>query len=322
MVVHLHRVSVCLESEAAVVQQCWQRLFAGWLGADSSAVQARLQLSLVEELPALPDLSPFFVDAAGLRDGVRLLAVYGWEGGVLLDYWGGARVQVPLAGGDPFVRGEVLPQALAYGRLEDITFTSLAPCLRRHDFFLVHAFGAARGDRCVLVVGPSGSGKTTTGLSLVLAGWELLANDILLIELRPDGVYALPTPGGLSIREETLRLLPDCRSLVSDAAWAQGKYELTNQQVLYGRRPDPRRVSAIYFCQVEERERAEIRPLSQAMALARLMEQSVDRWDEAMLDRHVGVLQELSQQVEAYSLRLGGDVWRLPELLGGGGRGE
>ena len=315
MVVHLHRVSVYLQSEAAVVQQYWQRLFAGWLVAGSSAAQARLQLSLVEELPALPDLSPFFVDAAGLPDGVRLLAVYRWAAGVLLHYWGGAMVHVPLAEKRPFLSGHVLPQALLYGRLEDITFTSLAPCLRRHGYFLVHAFGVGKDGRCILIVGPSGSGKTTTGLSLVLAGWELLANDILLIEARPDGIYALPTPGGFSIREETLALLPDCQSLLADAPWTQHKYELTNQQVLNGRRPEPGRVSAIYFCQVEERERAETRPLSQAVTLARLMEQSIDRWDEAMLDEHMSVLQKLSQQAEAYTLHLGRDVFRLPELL-------
>jgi hypothetical protein len=93
------------------------------------------------------------------------------------------------------------------------------------------------------------------------------------------------------------------------------RYELTNQQVLLGRRPEARRISAIYFCQVEGGKRTAIRPLSQALALARLMEQSIDRWDEAMLDRHMTVLQKLSEQAETYALHLGRDVLQLPELL-------
>ena len=316
MDVRLHQFCVRLQSESAVIQHYWQGLFAGWLATDSSEVEAQFQLSLVEQLPALPNVPPVFADADDLPDGVGLLSVY-WEDKavVLLHYLEGAMVHVPLAEKRPFLNGHLLPQALHYGRLEDITFTSLAPSLRRRGYFLLHAFGVCQNGRCLLIVGPSGSGKTTTGLNLVLAGWELLANDILLIEARSDGIYALPTPGGLSIREETLTLLPHCRSLVAGMPYVRQKYELTNQQVLNGHRPTPRRVSAIYFCQIEEREDVEIRPLSQAMSLARLMEQSIDRWDEAMLETHVTVLQKLSQQAAAYTLHLGRNVHQLPQLL-------
>lgn len=315
MHVHLHRFNVQLHSEAAPIQQYWQRLFAGWLD-DSSQAQACLQLSLVEKLPAVPDLPLVFADVDDLPDGVGLLSVYKrGAGSVLLHYEAGAMVDVPLAETKSVLTGYVLPQALQYGRLEDITFTSLAPCLRRCGYFLVHAFGACQGNHCCLIVGPSGSGKTTSGLSLVLAGWELLANDVLLIEDRPDGIYALPTPGGLSIRAKTLILLPGCQPLVAGTPCVQQKYELTNQQVLNGHRPDPRRVSAIYFCQVEETEKTAMRPLSQAVALARLMEQSVDRWDEALLDGHMTILQKISQQAAAYTLYLGRDIYQLPQLL-------
>jgi energy-coupling factor transporter ATP-binding protein EcfA2 len=203
---------------------------------------------------------------------------------------------------------------LAYGRLEDITFTSLAPALRRCGYYLVHAFGAVRDGRCVLLIGPSGSGKTTTGLSLILEGWQLLANDTLLIEAREDGIYALSTPGGLTVRPQTLTLLPACRPLLGDAPLLHGGYTLTNQQLA-----DPTttaaRITAVYFCQIEDREQSVRRPLSQAVALARLMEQSVDRWDEAMLTQHIAVLHQLSQQTAAYTLHLGRDVPRLPHLF-------
>jgi hypothetical protein len=49
--------------------------------------------------------------------------------------------------------------------------------------------------------------------------------------------------------------------------------------------------------------------------MARLMEQSIDRWDEAMFETHMTILQELSQQAAAYTLHLGRDVARLPDLL-------
>jgi hypothetical protein len=316
MDVYLHQFCIHLQSEAKAVQQYWQRLFAGWFEGNSPSAEVQLSLALVEALPSLPDLPPFFLDGNDVNRG-GLLAAYRWEErGVLLHYLEGAVVRVPLAEARPCLTGHIIPQVLRHGRLDDITFTRFAPCLRRHGDFLVHAFGVCDADgRCVLIVGPSGSGKTTTGLSLILAGWELLANDILLIERRADGIYALSTPGGLSIREETLKLLPDCERLLTDVPCVQHRYELTNQEMLNGRRPEAKRISAVYFCQVEERERTEIRPLSQAVAMARLMEQSIDRWDEAMFETHMTILQELSQQAAAYTLHLGRDVARLPDLL-------
>jgi serine kinase of HPr protein (carbohydrate metabolism regulator) len=59
---------------------------------------------------------------------------------------------------------------LRNGRFEDVTFTSLAPLLRRHGYYLLHAFAAVKEGHAILLVGPSGSGKTTTGLHLLEAG--------------------------------------------------------------------------------------------------------------------------------------------------------
>ena len=296
------------------MQAHWQRLFRGWMKDEQA--DATLHLSLVDKLPELPHEPPFFVDDAGLPDDVGLLSVY--EQGVdevLLHYLDGAVVQVPLVAKRPFLTGYLLPKAVHYGRLEDITFTSLAPFLRRQGYYLLHAFGVCKDGRCLLFVGSSGSGKTTTGLSLVLAGWQLLANDILLLEARADGVYALPMPGGLTIRKGTLELLPKCQRLVTHIPCVQGKYALTNQQINMDRMPEATRVSAVYFCRIEEREMSQKRPLSSALALVHLMEQSVDRWDRQVLNKHISILEQLSQQATNFSLHLGRDVAQLPSLL-------
>jgi hypothetical protein len=274
-----------------------------------------LQLALVETLPPLPELLPFFVDGSQLPGSMGLLSVYGQGEEVLLHFGDGALVQVRLAAARPFLAGHILAKAVGYGRLEDITFTTLAPFLRRQGYFLIHAFGVYREGHCLLFVGASGSGKTTTGLSLVLAGWQLLANDVLLLEARPDGVYALPTPGGLSIREGTVGLLPECQTLLAEAPSVLDRYDLTNQQLWRGQVPVAARVTAVYFCQIEGGEVSVRRPLSQAVALTQLMEQSIDRWDQAMLNAHITLLHQLSQQAESFSLHLGHDVLQLPDLL-------
>ena len=316
MIVNLHDLSIALHCEAQMVRDYWQQLFAGWTRVGEFNASVELHLSLVNSLPTPPEKVPFFVDTDALEVDVGLLSVYQQtHDEVLLYYKDGAVVCVPLADERPLLTGHVIAKALQYGRLEDITFTSLAPFLRRRGYYLVHAFGASKDGHCVLIVGASGNGKTTTGLSLVMAGWELLANDVLLIEVRGDGVYALPTPGGLSIREETLDLLPACTKLISDTPNVQGKYNLTNQHVWQKHVPKAARITAVYFCQIEERMVSQKRPLSPAFALAHLMEQSIDRWDEKMLKGHITVLEKLSQQSACFTLHLGKDVPNLPYLL-------
>jgi len=58
-----------------------------------------------------------------------------------------------------------------------------------------------------------------------------------------------------------------------------------------------------------------VHPLSRAIALAHLMEESLDRWDEATLPPHVELLHGLSQQIKAYKLQLGQDVAQLVKVI-------
>jgi hypothetical protein len=203
---------------------------------------------------------------------------------------------------------------MRHGRFEDITFTSLAPLLRRAGYFLVHAFAAAKDGQGVLSGGPSGSGKTTTGLSLLLDGGQLLANDVLLLQQRADGVYALPTPGAIGIRPPTLRLLPKLRELVGDLS-GSGQIDVTPSLFDWVQWAEPVRVTAVYFPQIESRPQSRLEPQNRAICLAQLMAESVDQWDKAMLLDHMAILQQISQQAAPYILHLGQDAAELPKLL-------
>jgi hypothetical protein len=315
MFLHLHKLRIALQSEDVLIQQQWQQLLAGWIGAAETA-DMTLQLQLTNELPPLPAGAPFFTDSHHLPDSVGILSAYEQAGGVLLHYLDGGLVQVPLtAVPHPCASGVVLPAVMAYGRFEDVTFTSLAPLLRRRGYYLVHAFAACKDGRCVLIVGPSGSGKTTTGLSLLLAGWQLLSNDMVLLEERRDGVYALPTPGGVSIRQQSLTLLPGLQAIIGDIPLVNGKYELIGQQLVNGRWPEAARITAVYFPQIEERQETAVSPHSPALCLAQLMEESMDRWDGATFMDHMNILQKISQQAAAYRLHLSPNLSQLSAII-------
>ncbi len=314
MLLTLHDLTIQLASDTAVIHQQWRQLFGGWPLADStaSAPDMVLQLELVDKLPPLPHSPPYFEDDLGI------LAVYrGAEDIARLHYLDGALVDVPLHTKTttiPTASGFLTQQTLDDGRFEDITFTSLAPLLRRRGYFLVHAFAAVKDGRALLIVGPSGSGKTTTGLSLLLAGWKLLANDVLLLKEEPDGIYALATPGAIGIRPQTLALLPQLRQLTKDLA-IHGQTDVTQALSAVVKWGEAGRVTAVAFPQIEQRQSSALSPQNRAICLARLMSQSVDQWDAAMLPAHMTILQKLSQQAAAHILHLGRDVERLPALL-------
>lgn len=294
MYLHLGDLAVELSSPDPAVHQAWQRGGQGFLTPSLPAGQPHLTLQL-HTAPTIdpPAGQPIFHHPQNLLD------VYP---GPLLYFPGAARVQLPPleAEGLPVVQGVVTAAALVNGRLEDIIFTSLAPLLRRRGYFLAHAFAAGREGEAALLVGPSGSGKTTTGLRLVLQGWTLLANDVVLLQHRPDGVYALPTPGEINIRRPTLALLPQLAGYVDQDSGAL--LRLRREGMLEtGREHPPQRIARLYFLRLaREGELGAIRPENTAIALARLLEESADRWDTPTLPAHLACLQQLSEQAGCY----------------------
>ena len=317
----LHKLGIHLQSEHTVIRDHWQHLFHQWFQESLSVIDIVFRLQWVEALPTLPQAALLFSDSQSLPDDVGLLSVYQAMGeDVWLHFRSGALVKVPLykespQDNTPIVSGVMTKQALTYGRFEDITLTSLAPLLRRRGYYLIHAFAVQKNGRAILIVGPSGSGKTTAGLSFCLNGWDLLANDAVLLESRTDGVYALPTPGGIGLRAPTCTLLPGLRPLVDDAPLFDNKYYIERTRLLDGRRPQPARVTMIYLPHVAHQANHHLQKQTQALCLAHLMAESMDRWDPSKFSAHLTLLQQMCQQAPAYILHLGHNMGQLPQWL-------
>ncbi len=317
MFLTLHDLCIELSSSSDHARAQWQQLFAGWLQPKAAAVHARLHLSVQDELPDLPATTPYFSDALHLTAEPGILTVYrDGDEGVWLHYLDGALVYVPMrnAAGNA-IRGVILLRAMDNGRFEDVTFTSLAPALRRHGYFLVHAFAASKNGRCALIVGTTNSGKTTTGLNLLLNGWQLLANDIVLLQQRGREVHALPTPGIVNIRPRTVTLLPQLRPLLASKQIMYGQYNITGEELVNGRWSAPCPVTHIYFPYIEPRPHSTRHERNRAVALAHLMAESMDRWDEDTLPEHLNLLQRLVRQANAYEIHLGQDMTQIPPLF-------
>lgn len=320
MFLRLHQLCIHLQSQDDLINQGWNHLFAMWPDEGETAVDIQLNLTLADSLPPLPNEAPYFTDSHLLPNGIGILSVYrGEENRAWLHFLDGALVDVPLpvnpADADLLAVGAVMPQAIGRGRFEDITYTSLAPLLRRRRYYLLHAFAAAKDGRAVLIVGPSGSGKTTTGLCLLLNGWRLLANDILLLEERDGQVFALPTPGSIGVRPQSADLLPQLRPFIANAPATSMQIDVTEHFIGNGRWADPAPIEAIYFPQIREQTNSARRLEQRAICLAQLMAESIDRWDGAMLPAHMALLERLSQQAVPYQLALGREMSQLPQLF-------
>lgn len=223
------------------------------------------------------------------------IAVFEHSDGITLHFGLGALVRIYLPSGrwveTHYIQAAITPNLLRSGRLEDVLFASLAPILRRHGTFLAHAFAVTRGQYATLLVGPSGSGKTTSGLALIAAGWGYLANDVTMLQLQENLVVSLPTPGLKNIWTS------------ADKSEAATRLYFSPDQIVSGW-AEAAPVSRICFPEIAFSDDSHIKPIRKAVALAILIENSIDRWDQEYLSEHILLLEALCQQSECFKLFL------------------
>lgn len=317
MQVNLHGLDLVLESDSRRIRGEWGRLYAPFLAdgcsePESWSGQVCCRLHLALSVPSPPTEEPCYSQPD--------LAVYQDGGAYLLHLPRVAQLCVDPAMG--LVSGVIAPAALdTYGAFEDINAIGLSPLFRRNGRVLIHAFAAAISGRAVLLVGDNASGKTTTGLSLLSAGWKLIANDATLLGEQSDRVIAYAYPGLLSAHGDALQRIPVLRPLLSDPAAMPArpgwKYVFDAQDHF----PAPwlweAEVAAVCLLQLDS-ERGQsghhLTSISPAVAVGQLLPHSVDRWDQETLDLQIDLVHRLAQ-VPIYRLRLGRDVLALPQLM-------
>ena len=312
MLLRLSDANIHLISDSKPIRASWQSIFANG-PRDSLGNTAAAQLSL--KLALGDNIQPPLAEHRIYRDPRNIVDVYEESGNTFaLHFRAGALVRLAPDRSNS-ATGQVDAAQYNDALLEDVTYTALAPLLRRRRRYLLHAAAVHNTAGAVLMVGPTQSGKSTTGLALVLAGWKHLASDVILLSSPHGQVIAHPTVGLLSARPKSFRLLPDLRRLLPDPRPSgpvrDVRYLMLSQE--HWGRPAP--VVAICFPELTAAERSTIQPMPASVALARLMEESVDLWDSASLSKHMTFLESLCRQAPAYRLSLAPDVENLPKLM-------
>ena len=319
--IKLGGISAELTSTDQQIHTWWQLQFGDFLHVQPfDTVKLCIQMHKVSELPPRPATKPFYVDQRLDVEGCHhsILEVFQIENaGLILHFFDGGLVQLSLERGSAEIW--ITPAVFPSGRFEDVTLVALQVLLRTHGAYMVHASGVANANGAMLFVGGSGSGKTTTCLNLLLNGWQMLANDVVIIKRDGEQIMAWPVPDTITLRPKTDTLLPKLRPFIDDPYRVDGVTLPTNMlpthQLVQGNWSPPTPVRAICFPTIVPQTSTSTRPQIRAISLALLMQESIDRWDQAALNGHSDMLQAVCQQAACFALQLGNDMLQQRQVL-------
>ena len=126
----------------------------------------------------------------------------------LLRHW--IRPQVVVEG-DHRLDGTV-PMALRHGLLALEMAMNMQVALGERRHLLLHAAAVERGGRAAILPGESGSGKSTLAALLGEAGWRLLADEFVMIDLASGLIR--PFPRAISLKNQSIAAM---EAVVADA---------------------------------------------------------------------------------------------------------
>lgn len=289
---------VSLRSDSIVVIEAWSTVFGEVWREETAVSPISLTLDLVEQLPAWPAQFDF-------QESVSGLGVVRQEDGVALYFAAGAYCFVP--NGSDQLHGQIVADCLPH--IEEITYTFLASAYRRHGQFLIHAFAAKKNSELLLLIAPSGGGKTTTGLALLQHGYRLVANDTAVLTQADNTISAHAVPEMIHVRQNSFALLGLPSNATAPLPTTQFLQAHGFESATAGA------ITAVYFLDLKPELPCEKRPFPKPIALAKLLEASVDRWDKASLTAHTAFLTQLCERADMFQLRIGYDMKRVWQVI-------
>ncbi|MEA2335153.1 MAG: hypothetical protein QOG40_1643 [Solirubrobacteraceae bacterium] len=153
-----------------------------------------------------------------LSDGVRLTVERGRAGDVLFSYGDRARFRLDPSRERlqcaPVDRADAAWQRVLIGNVLCKVSVMLG-------YEALHAAAVDSPHGALALLGPSGVGKTTLALELVRRGWDLLADDALIVARSPLGVLAYPGGAHVSVAETGSRAVGGLGSALARPARKQ-----------------------------------------------------------------------------------------------------
>jgi hypothetical protein len=202
---------------------------------------------------------------------------------------------------------------------------TLIPLLAEFGLWGLHAAAIAPKDQRsgLLLVGPNGCGKSTSCMSALLAGWQMVGEDCLLLQRTEDGFTTHSLYRSFCLTEQSYRLLP---TLPAPRQWPAGEPPSTKAVVIVPgsaegglmRRSLPvvTLVFPVIDGQASSSRWSSISPMDARRRLMpglRLMRQLEPEHRRA----HFNACAPLADALPAVRLDLGTDVQAVPQALSG-----
>jgi hypothetical protein len=193
----------------------------------------------------------------------------------------------------------------------------LIETLRRRGLFNIHAAGAARNGRALLIAGPSGAGKTTLSIALARAGFDFLGDDTLFLTRAGDGLQVCAFPDEVDVTASTAEFFPELASLTASPrqpGWPKWSFRVESAfggtRIAWAAEP-----AAIVFPRMVDEPKSCLEPLSGQRGLLELLPNILLTHPDAC-QAHLRILADLTSHVPCYELAMNRDVLALPALLG------
>ncbi|SEO53357.1 HprK-related kinase A [Aquisalimonas asiatica] len=175
-----------------------------------------------------------------------------------------------------------------------------------HHYLVLHAAAAEREGRTYLFPGASGSGKSTLVAALMLSGWRLLTDELVLLDVDTGAVQPFPRPLGL--KNAAIHVI---QRDFPQAVLGEPVNDTTKGQVAH-LRPSrrsieqarlPGHIEAVVFPRYRPGVAAELEACHPADAFLALVNQSFNY--QVLGERAFRLLSELVQRVPAYEVQYG-----------------
>ncbi|MEZ5247562.1 MAG: hypothetical protein R2707_20910 [Acidimicrobiales bacterium] len=140
------------------------------LGTEKSDAEPEIDLVLDSRAPEV---------AAGARRQ-EMDGFLGWEDDDSL--WIGLRDSRAVVRGTAVHVGGAIDGESPLDLFDDLLQFAIAVAVARPDRLMMHAAVVALGDEALLLVGPSGRGKSTLSAAALVGGWDLLGDDLAVID--------------------------------------------------------------------------------------------------------------------------------------------
>jgi len=101
-----------------------------------------------------------------------------------------------------------------------------------HQYLIIHAAAVEKNDQAVILPAPTDSGKSTLVAALVLSGWRLLSDELVLIDRKTGLIHPLPRP--IRLKNESIPLI---RAFHADAYFSGISRDTADGTIAYMRPP-------------------------------------------------------------------------------------